>query len=339
MTWIFHCDATAATGLGHLSRCLALAEALRRRGGRAVFHGHWAGAAFTLLAASGFDFRGKVTPTGSAEDADALAELAANEDAAGAVADSYALDAAWLAELARRETAVALVDDFAQLGDYSDCAGVLNFTVGAERLVYPRLRSELRLAGPSYFPAREKLVRLRQGVRATMSAPLRRILIALGGGDVRGMTLPLYRAVRRLAPEAEVRALLPGGPAQAAAQGLDPADFPAAAPDLAAHYAWADGSVTGGGLTKYECAYLGLPQAIFSQTEAQQEETVRFCAAGGGLDLTPPGEAGAWEERLAEFLRGGAPASANRIAFRADSADRAMAGLAGFLRPVATSAL
>lgn len=339
MKLIFRCDASGLTGLGHLSRSLALAEAWRRAGGEAVFLGHWSGAAFTLLASCGFPFRAATAPTGTAEDAAALAGFAGSEAADGVCVDSYAVDATWVASVAAHGVAVTLIDDFAQLTDYSACAGVLNFTVESERLEYSGLSFAQRALGPEYFPARENLRRARARNRSRASAAPARVLIALGGGDRLSLTMPLYHSLHRLQPGVQVRALLADGPARAAVAGLRAEDFPAPAGDLAEHYVWADACVTGGGLVKYECAYLGLPMAIISQTAEQQAETERFCAAGFGWDLAPGGQTDICEARLDEFLHRGARAGTSPSRFPADSADRAVAALRRFIHaaPVLTS--
>ena len=333
MKLIFRCDATAETGLGHLSRSLALAEAARAQGGTPLFCGHWSDPAFALLSASGFAHQGATAPTGSPADAAALAALVRAEQATGALADSYALDSKWLAQLAEHGVAVALLDDFARLDNYADCAGVLNFTVGAEKLNYPGLNPARRALGPGYFPVRKNLRRLREQGSFRRKAPARRVLVALGGGDRLGLTMPVCRALHRLQPGLQVRALLSDGPAQARAQGLSTDGFPPPAGDLAGHYAWADACVTGGGLVKYECAYLGLPMAIFSQTPEQQAETDQFCAVAVGWDLAPHGRTDAWEQRLEAFLRTPESHPRPRAEFPADSAERAMTALAGFLHP------
>ncbi len=338
MKIVFRCDANEATGLGHLSRSLALAEALRRAGGEALFLGHWRGPAFVLLDSAGFAHRSAEFVPGTVDDAAELARCVIAEGADGACVDSYAIDASWLADVTAQRVAAVLIDDFGQLSDYSDCAGVLNFTVKTERLDYPGLAPDLRALGPDYFPARENLLRLRVGTRARSATSPSRILIALGGGDRLGLTLPLYRSLQRLKPGVQVRALLPDGPTRAVAEGLNVGDFPAAVGDLAAHYAWAEACVAGGGLVKYECAYLGLPMAIFSQSPEQQVETERFIAAGFGYDLAPGGRAEGWEARLGEFLRHGPSNLITGGRFPADGADRAMSVLCGFLRRATTLA-
>jgi spore coat polysaccharide biosynthesis predicted glycosyltransferase SpsG len=70
-------------------------------------------------------------------------------------------------------------------------------------------------------------------------------------------------------------------------------------PDLAADFAWADICVSGGGLTKYEAAYLGVPVGVLSQTSEQADETRRFASHGLALDL------GLWCETGERELRDG----------------------------------
>jgi UDP-2,4-diacetamido-2,4,6-trideoxy-beta-L-altropyranose hydrolase len=339
MKIVFRCDATSGTGLGHLSRSVALAEALRRAGAASLFVGHWNGIAFTLLDEAGFAHRPVSTATGTGLDAEYLADFVAAEEADGVVVDSYLLQEDWIARLARREVKVVLIDDFGSLPDYAGCAGVINFTVGAAGLSFPGLPKKQLAAGPEFFPAREKLVQLRKKTGGARGRECNRVLVALGGGDRLGMTVPIYRALRRIRPGLEVRAIAPHGAELARTAGLDPADFPPQAGDLAGHYAWADSCVSGGGLTKYECGYLGLPVAIFSQTEHEQAETKLFCATGIGRDLADSRDGADWETRLGAFLNDDFKSKAAWDAacrlFPMDSDQRVSAAVFRFLAGVA----
>jgi spore coat polysaccharide biosynthesis predicted glycosyltransferase SpsG len=49
---------------------------------------------------------------------------------------------------------------------------------------------------------------------------------------------------------------------------------------------WADACICGGGLTKYEAAYLGVPAAVLAQNADQGSETKEFVDLGLGWDLT-----------------------------------------------------
>jgi spore coat polysaccharide biosynthesis predicted glycosyltransferase SpsG len=56
-------------------------------------------------------------------------------------------------------------------------------------------------------------------------------------------------------------------------------------PDLADALSRADVTICGGGLTKYESAYLGVPAAVLSVNKGQAEDTLAFAARNLGLDL------------------------------------------------------
>jgi spore coat polysaccharide biosynthesis predicted glycosyltransferase SpsG len=56
-------------------------------------------------------------------------------------------------------------------------------------------------------------------------------------------------------------------------------------PDLAEQFAWADACITGGGLIKYESAFMGVPAAAVAQNEGQDGETRALTRAGLVFDL------------------------------------------------------
>lgn len=337
MKFIVRCDATVETGLGHLGRCLGLAEAARHAGDDVVFVGHWGTAAAPLIIGSGFVFHDAAARTGTREDADDLARIVAQQEADAVLADSYAINSEWLARLASHGVCITLLDDFAPLPDYQYCAGVINVSVRAATLIYPGLNPATLALGPAYFQARASVRRLREGNLMRQQKAIRRVLIALGGGDRIAQTAQLYHAVRRSSPGLEVRALVAHGPQMAASFGMDPADFPEISADLTVHYAWTDACINGGGLVKYECGYLGLRHAILSQTPEQQLETDAFCALSLGYDLTPNGNKAGWEQRLHLFLSGCAPQTDSTASFPIDSPDRALAALREFTRTRTTS--
>jgi spore coat polysaccharide biosynthesis predicted glycosyltransferase SpsG len=70
--------------------------------------------------------------------------------------------------------------------------------------------------------------------------------------------------------------------------------------DLANEFVWADLCFCGGGLTKYESAYMGIPSGVMSQTGEQAEETLQFSDRGLAFNLGVRGECA--EEILAERI-------------------------------------
>jgi spore coat polysaccharide biosynthesis predicted glycosyltransferase SpsG len=278
MKAVFRCDATPAIGFGHLSRCIALAEAFRMSGVDNAFAGLFDAPAKDQIAAAGFDRIDLAGPVNSGtEEPDELGCLV--------VIDSYRTDAAYLEGLKVTGTATVVIDDFRSLPAYP-CDVVLNFTVEAPALGYPE--GPLLLLGPEYFPARRRLVELRpESTGRDRQGLVRNLLIAVGGADPKHLGQRLVDILRerhagtclRLVaandadPDCELGGFLQGSrvlPRQ---------------PDLSEPLLWADACVTGGGLIKYESAFMGVPAAALAQNAGQAGESRALAGAGLVFDL------------------------------------------------------
>jgi len=296
---LFRCDAHPQVGLGHLGRSIGLAEALRHLGHSCFFLGQWDDVAQGMLEDARFTYHEAPSEAGSSEDARSTARLAASLSAS-LVADSYSIRMEWVLNPARREVPTAMIDDFAALPDYTGCRAVLNFRIGAERMTYRGLSSERLATGPGFFCARDKLRELRD-CRTPSKPPWHRILLFLGASDRHGRAQAIYDALIGQTHPLEIRVLLSSE--AAASFRHRPGEVLILPSRMEDHYAWCDACICGGGLVKYECAYLGLPVAMFSQTEEQQTDSEIFCAAGWGFNLAPEGDTSSWPDRLALFLQ------------------------------------
>ena len=280
--WLFRCDATESTGLGHLSRCLALAEAARQRGISSSFLGEYDAFAARFLNDSGFSALPFRPEDGPRNDVRQTILAAQSVHSCTVVADSYGITNEWLGDV-QREMPLIFLDDFCQLESYP-CAGMLNFTVEAPALEYPGIDRARCALGPAFFPARQALVRLRQAGTCNATGPVERLLVAIGGVDRTGLAAQAVEAVEELFPGLSVRAIWSRPESMPSACHGAVAWIPRGE-ELATHLAWCDACLSGGGLIKYECAYLGVPAGVLSQTEEQQRETGRFCEAGLACDL------------------------------------------------------
>ncbi|HWJ96969.1 MAG TPA: hypothetical protein VNQ33_02350 [Acidimicrobiales bacterium] len=320
------CDATRASGAGHLSRCVALGEAVIDTGGTATVAGRIDPAFARLTDGSGVDLDDLVSPWATPEGEAARLAVIQRQAPATVVVDSYDLRARLLAGLASVTRTVA-IDDFARLDAYP-CDVVVNFTVGASELSYPA-GPEL-LLGPQWLLARRGLRRARAHRQETdAGAPVRRVLVAIGGVDRAGATARVVDVLLAADDELEIDVVagraFPGH--DEVRSRLDRlgnrSGVTISAPSLAPHLTRADLVVCGGGLTKYEAAYLGVPTVVIDQTADQAWESDRFTARGlavraGRID--DPG--GDLTEPIVGLLRDGeqrrALAAASRAAFPSD---------------------
>jgi spore coat polysaccharide biosynthesis predicted glycosyltransferase SpsG len=279
---LFRCDATADIGFGHLSRCIALAEALRLSGATCSFAGQYDDAAADQVRAAGFACESLPSPVNSLG---AAKELAGLPKTGAIVLDSYRADESYIAGLGSSGARVIVIDDFRALPAYP-CDVVLNFTQEAPSLSYPD--GPTLLLGPHFLPARRRLVEQRaRSIERDRTGAVGNILIAVGGSDPKGLTARLLRCLKGQAEGITVRAI-----AQSTAE-LEPLLFGFSADsailprqkDLSDQLLWADAAITGGGLIKYESAYMAVPVAAIAQNEGQDGETQVFAKAGLVFDL------------------------------------------------------
>lgn len=285
---LVRCDGTSETGLGHVSRCLGLSEALSEHGIGTRFLGRFEAGAEDLLTEARIAFESAVGEIGSTEDLHGTIDAVRRVRAQGVVLDSYHVDDGYITTLDRDGAPLLLIDDFARLSRY-ECTAVLNFTINATQLHYPR-RTQVWLLGPEYLLLRRRL-RFNRRTAAPRSGDVKRVLVAMGGVDRFDLTRRAVQALLDVSPFLTVRAVVgrsyPFLPALSSL--IDRFQSPSAvirqAADLSAELATADLCVCGGGLTKYESAYLGVPSAVLSQTPDQAEETAHFAVHGLALNL------------------------------------------------------
>lgn len=311
-------DGSGSIGLGHVVRCLALANSVERRGGTAGFvcrRLDGVAAEFLRLRSAAVS----ELPNGIEEEEDARRTLAiARAGRADVVlVDHYGLGPSWWRSV-RAELPVAVVDDVGRSGLTDGVALVVNQNAGAEEGWYdgvPRILCGLRFAllRGEFFEHRKKLEERRaEGTAAHRAAAggTKRLVVTLGGSDPNDVTSQVLRALRDVPRDVAIDVILgPGfrhlGSVLRRAE-LDSRiwlyEQPSDLPELMAR---ADLAVTGGGSTLYECAYLGLP-ALAIQTADNQAGTCRAMAAAGAVRCLGPWDAVEDEEigREADLLLG-----------------------------------
>jgi UDP-2,4-diacetamido-2,4,6-trideoxy-beta-L-altropyranose hydrolase len=304
---LFRCDGNKKTGLGHVSRCLALSEAMDECGFRSYFYGNFETGASHLLRSAKITFQQSSGEIGEARDVLDTIRLTKELNAEAIVLDSYQLDDTYVATLNWDSAPVLLIDDFGHLQQY-ECSALLNFTVSAGHLGYP-CGNKLCMLGPGFLLARRRLRRLRQSSKSISDA-VRRVLVAMGGVDRMDLSGQIVRILSEIDPTLSVHVVI--GHDYGFMESLSHllsrfrGESRAAAllPDLAEEFVWADVCVAGGGLTKYEAVYMGIPTAIMSQNSEQASETGNFVSKGLGINLERRNDnrKQLLEELLSEFI-------------------------------------
>jgi spore coat polysaccharide biosynthesis predicted glycosyltransferase SpsG len=281
------CDAGGDIGFGHASRCLALAEAFEEKGWKPLFAGCYVDGAEELVSRAGFAVTLRTLPTG-AEDPSETVAMCKDFGASAVVLDSYALQPGYL-NVISAALPVLLIDDYGALeaAEYAR-AIVLRPAITLGAVTYPFAR--LVLSGPTFTPFR-RAFRQSRPAQIPTARGVCNIVVTLGGGDPRNVTQRVVEALAKVVPEAAVLAVVgrsyPWCERLAEILGQCGAGSKVLiqVPRIADLLTTADLCICGGGMTKYEAAYLGVPALVISLNESQVEESRLFDKHGLVLDL------------------------------------------------------
>lgn len=250
---LFLTEAGSHTGMGHLVRCSALADALAERGVVCEF---W-------LNLSGepprFDLpHRQVERAWHGSQPPAMAELQAADFV---VVDSYLADTSLLQSLADSVLCTLMLDDFLRCA-YPQQSIVLNGSPGAETLAYQHARPRL-LLGTRFALLRAPF---RHQPQPVMNDQIETVLVTLGGGDTAAQVGLLVDTLRRLRPHWRILALAAAG----VATGPQVETFSALpAEEICWLMQRADLAISAGGQTLYELAALGVPTLAYQLAENQ----------------------------------------------------------------------
>ncbi len=305
----FRCDASSEMGIGHLMRCLTLADELRRRGARNLFMigpnsvNHRA-----LIEAQGFestilDTASKSAakpqagdppmapwlPWGWKADAEASKGILAGQKWDWIVADHYAIDHRWHEEMRAPGLRILAIDDTADRDMAVDV--LLDHNASAEPALYlPRLiKTAHLLLGPAYALMRPEIASFR---KIPSSCQLvRRIIVTFGGAA----SPALYRSV------AQALSTLPLRPLEIALIGISDAEIRTEigsmsdgalaisacglVNDMPSRYAAADLCIGAAGVSALERAFIGIPSLTYVTAANQQLAIAALARAGAVVDM------------------------------------------------------
>ncbi|KJC34253.1 hypothetical protein UB31_39415 [Bradyrhizobium sp. LTSP849] len=283
---VFRVDASVEMGLGHLTRCITLANALAEKGVKCCFimRSHVAGFAH-LAERDGHTVRLLPDPGRPASETGDCAGLHAHwlptvwqQDANQArsamaevgaadwlIVDHYALDHRWERTCRREGLRVLVIDDLADRDH--DCEMLLdqNLNLRMEARYQDRVSAAcVQLLGPRYALLRREFA-VQRCLLAERDGRIRRILICFGGSDPANATGKALKAIARLGRSSLAVNVVVGmsNPhAESIAQlcrSLPVAELQRGANNIAELMRQADLSIGAGGVMSWERCCLGLP--------------------------------------------------------------------------------
>ncbi len=289
---LIRADGNPQIGLGHLMRCLALAQHWLQRCGPVTFALAEEVPVFAArLRNEGAGQHLLAVEPGSPADADATEALAAQLGAAWIVCDGYHFSAAYQARLKAVGSRLLFVDDYGHGQEY--CADlVLNQNLYAEPGPYVRRSpgSDLLLGARYALLRREFSGYPAQG--RSVPAEAGRLLITMGGADPADFTSVALAALSQVTGLEALVIVGGSNPHRAqidrAARALGGrASVVAAVDDMPARMAWADLAVTAGGSTCWELMYMGVPALVVVLADNQVAVAQAVARHGAGIDMGP----------------------------------------------------
>jgi UDP-2,4-diacetamido-2,4,6-trideoxy-beta-L-altropyranose hydrolase len=196
-TLVFRCDADTSIGIGHVMRCLALAQAWQAAGGRTVFAVAELPAGLeNRLRTGGSELVRLQNGRGTHSDAAATIHAARQARAGWAVVDGDAFGVDFLRAVQDSSVRVLLIDDFASRESFPADL-IVNPNLGASEDSYRQKCSKAGLLlGPSYVMLRREFTSW-HGERVFAECGSR-VLVSLGGSDPENLAPRIVETLRNV---------------------------------------------------------------------------------------------------------------------------------------------
>ena len=260
----FRTEGGRRTGLGHVRRCLSLAQAFQILGAQSLFLLDGDPEVSELVSAVGFE----TTRIRSEHDLVDTICLCSDYGADVIVADSYALSTSYFRGLSESFGTVVVLDDLADRE--LPVKYVVNGSAKADQLRYQVGPQTSFLLGPQYILLRSEFSMM---PTRTHSTHVRRVLITLGGSDTNNLTLRLMQWVARTLGSVKQDVVV--GPLFENREALHH-EAKMSAGSIVLHHnpqnmrnlmLTADLALCGGGQTTYELAAVGTPSIAIQTAE------------------------------------------------------------------------
>lgn len=310
---VIRADASPSIGTGHVMRCMALAQAWVRTGGKVIFlQAESTPSLARRLAADCFESHALACSRGSVEDAAETIRCASAVRAGWVVADGYCFGPRWQRAIRAAGYRLLVVDDYGHHESY-DADLILNQNVGALAAQYPRCAPDTRLLlGSRYAMLRREFLAHRE--KTDDGSPSgRRILVTLGGADPENVTMQVVRALAAV-PDVEIVAVAGGSnPNRSMLEAVAETDprvrLVVDAQNMPELMAGADLAVAAGGSTAWELAFIGVPAILLILADNQipgaweiDRQRAGVCLGkASGLEMHRVGKVA--EELLADPMR------------------------------------
>lgn len=287
MKILIRVDATPQIGTGHVMRCLALAQGLKRAGHKVIFLTINSGKLFERIEGEGFEIRLLDRRVELRDDARQTKELAERIVCNWVVTDGYNFTEDYqrlivefpkvMQEPLKRHIKLLCIDDIAKTHFVADV--VLNQNISASKIPYSREGYTTLLLGTKYALIRQEFLQAKNSFIRRFPQKARKILVTFGGLDSKNVTLKVLQAIDILNdPEIVIKVVI--GELNPHIEALrnfiakSRSNFEIlvnVSKEMPELMIWADLAVTGAGSTIWELCLLGVPTIAGSIVDNQKD--------------------------------------------------------------------
>ncbi len=282
-------DGNETIGMGHVSRCLTLAQTLSDQHLiRTEFATETDETSLSQIRERGF--AAHPIPKGSSfsEQMKLLKVLAQTRGAQAVITDLRQMEPVALDDLKSSGLFIAVIDEWGHKRLSADI--VFNGTVVSEWHRYASLGDLRRCLGPDYALLDPSFRDIHQA-RRNINAKVRSVLVALGGDDPFHLTEKALESIEQIAAPLEITVVI--GPAFGETQAIEwlaqasrhPVHLLRNVRNMAFLMGQADLAIAGGGLTALEVACAGTPALILCEVDHQVETAQALEQAQAALSL------------------------------------------------------
>ena len=289
---LIRADAGTQIGIGHVMRCLALAQAWQDTGGRVVFLMATESPPLEArLRSEGMEVVHLPVQPGSTDDAIQTANHARQVGANWVVVDGYHFGAGYQRVIKDHGLHLLFIDDIGHAEHYyADL--VLNQNIHAHEGLYKSKEPYTRLLlGTRYVLLRREFLKWR-GWRREIPEVARKVLVTMGGSDPDNVTLKVIQALQQVDLDGLEAIVVVGGSNphyEELQSAVQDARFPirlesnvTQMPEL---MTWADVAISAGGSTCWELAFMGMPTVALILARNQCPIAERLDTVGVAVNL------------------------------------------------------
>ena len=288
---IIRADASTHIGTGHIMRCIAFAQAWQDKGGSVTFLSHCDSEFLRQrIRDEGFKFISIERPHPDLDDFSQTLttlkqlEIRNSKLETWVVLDGYHFTPNYQKAIRENGYRLLVIDDTAHL-DHYHADILLNQNIHAPSLPYSCDMDTVELLGCKYVMLRREFLKYKDWKREIPEKP-KKILVTMGGSDPDNVTFKIIKAFNYL-EDANLEAKVVAGPANPNINSLEKElhfslftfhllPNTSKMPEV---MAWADMSISAGGSTCWELAFMGVPMILIVTADNQK-------AIASGLDTT-----------------------------------------------------